>query len=170
MTAGFLALVIQVDRERIPLRPSEIYIILLLTFGGYLYFVPLYIWRALTCCQPTFDPSRYPRVAPGPIFSFLNFLLLLAVSSFQLWFWFVRASAARTFGCQEYGFFFARVRLDQKGFVVGNILLHFFILFVCMGVLIGTVRKIMQRSWLRQIYDDQGSTISSDYDDEIEIR
>jgi hypothetical protein len=174
VAATFLALVIQIDRDRREsddLRPVEIYIILLLTFGGYLYFVPLYIWRGLTCCQPMFDPSRYPRVSTGPVFSFLNFLLLLSVSIFQLWFGFDRAGSAKvTFGCQEYGFFFSRVRLNERGFVVGNILLHFFILLGCAGVLVITVMKIMRRNWLREMYDDHGSTISTDYDSEIDIR
>ena len=50
VAATFLALIIQTARDNF--KAVEIYITLLLTFGGYLYFVPLYIWRFLTCWSP----------------------------------------------------------------------------------------------------------------------
>ena len=81
VSTTFLALVIQIVRNN--LRPVKIYIILLLTFGAYLYFVPLYIWRLLIGCTPRWDPSRYPRVRNGKVFSRLNFLLLISVSLFS---------------------------------------------------------------------------------------
>jgi hypothetical protein len=82
VSATFLALVIQTVHGN--LRPVETYIVLLLTFGGYLYFVPMYLWRLVICGNPQLDPSRWPRVLAGPVFSVLNFLLLVPVSSFQL--------------------------------------------------------------------------------------
>ena len=65
IAATFLALLIQVANNK--LRLVEIYIILLLTFGSYLYFVPLYVWRVITGCSTRLDPSRYPRVRAGKL-------------------------------------------------------------------------------------------------------
>jgi hypothetical protein len=146
VAATFLALVIQTDKNS--LRPVETYIILLLTFGAYLYFVPLYIWRLLTCCVPRWDPSRFPRVANGRIFSVLNFMLLVAVSVFQLWFWIVRAQQTGSDGCEEYGFFFARVPLNEKAFVITNILFQFFLLFCCLGMISISYAKAV--GWYRE--------------------
>jgi len=142
IAATFLALIIQTEKDN--LRPVEIYIILLLTFGGYLYFVPLYIWRLLTGCAPEWDPSRFPLVKARKLFSALNFLLLVTVSLFQLWFWISKVESVGSDGCQEYGFFFAKLRLNEKGFVVANILFHFFLLLCCLVVLCITIGKVLK--------------------------
>lgn len=133
IAATFLALIIQTSRDN--LRPVEIYVILLLTFGGYLHFVPLYVWRLLIGCDPDLDPSRHPRVKPGKMFSRLNFSLLSTVCIFQLWFWIGKVSNIGRGGCTEFGFLFARIRLNQRGFVVVNVVLYFLLLLCCMAVL-----------------------------------
>jgi hypothetical protein len=139
VAATFLALIIQTEKNN--LKAVEIYVILLLTFGGYLYFVPLYIWRLLTGCTPELDPSRYPLVNASRMFSALNFLLLVSVSIFQLWFWISKVDRVGFDGCEPYGFFFARLRLNGIGFMVANILFHFILLFCCLGVLCITISK-----------------------------
>ncbi|KAH6706454.1 hypothetical protein BKA61DRAFT_139130 [Leptodontidium sp. MPI-SDFR-AT-0119] len=133
VVAIFLALLIQTDRDN--LRPAEIYIILLLTFGGYLHFVPLYVWRLLVGCDPDLDPTRHPRVKAGKIFTGLNFFLLITVCVFQLWFWIGRVPSLAREGCTEFGFLFARVRLNQRGFVVVHVILYFLLLLFCVGIL-----------------------------------
>jgi hypothetical protein len=133
VSATFLALLIQTVRNT--LKPVEIYIVLLLTFGGYLWFVPLYIWRLITGCTPEWDPTRYPRMRTGEVFSAFNFLLLVSVSVFQLWFWFDGVRSVGQDGCGEYGFFFSKLMLNSKGFIAANIIFHFFLLFCCLGVL-----------------------------------
>ena len=135
IAATFLALLIQIIRDVSSLEVVEVYIILLLTFGYYLFLVPLYIWRVLTRCNPSLDPSRYPRVGAGAVYSVLSFLLLVAVSSFQLWFWFARVPTLNNRSCEEYGFFFAKVRMNEKVFMTVNIVL-FFLLFVFCGVIL----------------------------------
>ena len=142
VAATFLALIIQTGKDN--LKPVEIYIILLMTFGGYLYFVPLYIWRLLTGFAPEWDPSRYPLVNAGKGFSVLNFVLLVSVSLFQLWFWIRKVESVGSDGCQEYGFFFAQLRLNEKGFVVANILFHFFLLLCCLFVLCISIGKRLE--------------------------
>jgi hypothetical protein len=130
--ATFLALIIRTSQNN--LLPVETYIVLLLAFGGYLNVVPLYLWKLFTWCEPRMDPSRYARASTGRIFQLMNFSLMIGVSVFQLWFWIGRVSAVASVGCVEFGFFFAKLPLNEKGFVVANILFHFFLLFTCLGV------------------------------------
>lgn len=139
IAATFLALLIQVILDVSNLQVVEVYIILLLTFGYFLFFVPLYIWRLLTGYNPAFDPTRFPHVRPGKIYGPLNFLLLVAVASFQLWFWFARVPQLDGQACQEYGFFFAKIRLNEKAFEVLNIVFYFLLLFSCAFVLSMTI-------------------------------
>ena len=130
--AIFLSVILQTTKNS--LLPVETYIVLLLAFGGYLNVVPLYLWKAFTWCEPRMDPSRYPRASTGRIFQLLNFTLMIALSVFQLYFWIKRVNAVASDGCVEFGFFFAQLPLNEKGFVVANILFHFFFLFICVGV------------------------------------
>jgi hypothetical protein len=117
-------------------------------------------------------------VQSGPIYSLLHFFLLLAIAFFKLWFWFHVASdssAKRVVWsgrCQEYGFFFSRVRLDHRSFVVGNILIVFLILVGCFVVAVLTAIKMAGRGWVREILDDDGRSISvtsSEFDEIIDV-
>jgi len=128
----FLALIIQTTQDK--LLPVETYIILFLAFGGYLHVVPLYLWKLFTWCEPRMDPSKYPRASTGRIFQLMDFMLMVGISVFQLWFWFTRVGAVDTLICPEFGFFFAQLLLNGKGYVVANILFHFFFVITCFGV------------------------------------
>ena len=139
IAATFLALLIQVGRDVLNLQVVEVYIILLVTFGYYLFLVPVYAWRFLTGYDPAFDPTRYPQVWTGEVYSVLNFLLLVAVASFQLWFWFSRVPQLDSQSCQEYGFFFAKIRLNEKHFEILNIVFYFLLLSCCAIVLFITI-------------------------------
>jgi hypothetical protein len=136
IAATFLALVIQTVQDKLEI--VEIYIILLLTFGSYLSLVPLFAWRFVTECQPLWDPSRFPMVDPGPTHSDLHVPLLLSVVAFQLWYWFVRIpELAVQKTCQQYGFLFAKIRLDGVVFQVINIVLNFIlgVIVVCLAII-----------------------------------
>jgi hypothetical protein len=133
VSATFLALILQTTKNDI--LPVETYIVLLLAFGGYFYLVPVYLWKLFTWCEPRMDPTRYPRACTGNIFQLMNFALLAGLSIFQLWFWIGRVSAVSSAGCVEFGFFFAQLPLNEKGYVVANILFHFFVLFTCLGII-----------------------------------
>lgn len=133
--ATFLALFIQTIQDA--LHTVEIYTILLLTFGSSLWLVPLFIWRLLTCCDPLLDPSRFPITkSPSPVYAILNALLVIAVLAFQLWFWIVKAEKSTKDGCDEFGFFFAKFRLNSVGFRVLNILFSAFIFTSCIVLLV----------------------------------
>ena len=141
ISATFLALLIQIIRNVSNLQVVEVYIILLVTFGYYLFLVPLYVWRILTGYNAAFDPTRWHQVWPGEVYSVLNFLLIVAVASFHLWFWFHRVPQLDEQVCQQYGFFFTKIRLNQKGFEVLNIFFYFLLLSFCAIMLFTTVLK-----------------------------
>ncbi|KAF9882484.1 hypothetical protein CkaCkLH20_00520 [Colletotrichum karsti] len=132
-TAAFLGLVVKVSTE--PLEPADIYIVYLLGMGVYFFLVPLYIWRALTCFNPYWNPFRWAKETPSPAFKGLNFTLLLAWTAVGIWFWcsFVPENSCSQ---SQYGFFFSRVSLGNKAFIAFNALLCFIILLVCVLVLL----------------------------------
>ena len=167
IAATFVALIAQIARDVDSLDVVEVYIILLLTFGYFLFLVPLYTWRLVTRCNPRFDPTRNPRVHAGPVYSQLTFLLLVAVASFQLWFWFARVPALSQRNCQEYGFFFAKIRLDAKAFTTVNIVFHMLLLISCIIVLLISLGKrtglVVEKEWPEPPYcfDPEGFSCSS---------
>ena len=64
---------------------------------------------------------------------------------FKLWFWVHVANDVRfRNGCQEYGFFFSKVRLDGSGFVAGNVVICILILIGCFGVGVAACLKVSQ--------------------------
>ncbi|KAG9246536.1 hypothetical protein BJ878DRAFT_560315 [Calycina marina] len=133
--ATFIALIIHTIQNS--LQTVEIYIVLLLCFGGYLYLVPLYIWRLLTGCNPRFDPTRWSRVRKSKFFNFVNFWMLIAVTSFQLWFWFDRVPKLPSESvCQSYRFLFFKIRLNSKIFVTLNLVLQFLLVIYCVSILV----------------------------------
>ena len=144
IASTFLALIIQTSEGN--LKPVEIYITLLLTFGAYVYFVPLYLWRIVTGYRARLDPSRWPRVLNGKMFSTLNHGMVVGVAVFQLWFWLRKARFPGTDGCEEFGFFFTKLRLNALGFVIVNLLFYFFLVLCCLGsffVLVGKAMNII---------------------------
>ena len=158
VAATFLALIILTARDVNSLQVVETYIILLLTFGSYAYLVPLFLWRLLTRSNPKLDPSRWPKVRTSRVESVLNTLLLLGVSAFQLWFWFARVPDLDRRGCQGYGFFFARVRLNAEWFQILNILLHFLVLLICLLLL--SITLALKLGWVG-IRNDEIRYVSS---------
>lgn len=87
--------------------------------------VPLYIWRFLTGFNPNLDPGRYPRIDLGQTSSEFSILLVTAVVSFQLWYWFKRIpeGTPKTPDCTYYGFLFTKIRLESIVLRVVNIVL-----------------------------------------------
>lgn len=153
VSATFVALILETARDT--LQPVEIYIVLLISFGGYLYFVPLYIWRVLTCFNPRLDPSRYPKVGTGPVYSMLNFGLLVAVSIYQGWFWLGKVRITDFGDCIEYGFMFSKVQMNALWFWTLNLALYALILLICLAVLSATAVRIVKGEWLDRVEDQE---------------
>lgn len=130
----------------------ETYIILILAFGSYLVLVPIYIWRIFTGCNPLWDPTRFPRVNPGRVYSVCNTVLLILVLVFQLWFWIHQVPKLNVDGCRGYGFFFWKFDLNSKAFVALNIVPSLFLLGICLTTVGMIVWKtvLKGRSWRQQ--------------------
>ncbi|OCK94895.1 uncharacterized protein K441DRAFT_677132 [Cenococcum geophilum 1.58] len=133
VAATFLALFIQTIQEHaeksFPI--VETYIILFLAFGSYLVLVPIYLWRIFTCCNPYLDPTRFPRVNPGRVYGYMNSVLLTAVLGFELWYWIHQVPKLATVKCVQYGFFFHKIQLNNRGFRMLNIIFCLFLLLCC---------------------------------------
>jgi hypothetical protein len=141
--ATFLALLIQTSQNNI--RPIDAYITLLLTYGSYYYYVPMYLWRLVVRCNPILDPSRWPRVRSSKLYQVLRLTLLIAVTCFQMWFWTTGInSMPRDAACDEYGFFFAQVLLRAPAVVAVNIV------FVVALLLCTSVSLLYELHWLPQ--------------------
>lgn len=131
--AAALALVIRLSMGQ--LQPADIYIVLLLATGAYLFLVPLYAWKALTCCSPYWDPQRWTRESQSPIYKGSSFALLLTLAGLQVWFWCGYAAVER-WTCDQYGFFFSQVPLGNRVFISFNAILYLLIVIVCVGILL----------------------------------
>lgn len=133
VAATFLALFIQTIQEHaeksFPI--VETYIILFLAFGSYLVLVPIYLWRIFTCCNPYLDPTRFPRVNPGRVYGYMNSVLLTAVLGFELWYWIHQVPKLATVKCAQYGFFFHKIQLNNRGFRMLNVIPCLFLLLCC---------------------------------------
>jgi len=152
VAATFLALVIQVSNNG--LRTVEIYVVLLLAYGAYYAYVPLYLWRLASGCSPFWDPSRWPRAAPGRMWSLLNFVMLVAATCFQLWFWITGINTAppplNAPACPEYGFFFAAVLLRNSLFIAFNIVLMILLLLSCIVHMLLVTGIVGSPRWMRK--------------------
>jgi hypothetical protein len=93
VASTFLALIISTSNDASSPQPVGIYVTLLLTFGYYLFLIPLYVWRVVTTGKASLDPTRWPVVRPTA-HNVLTSLLLLAVGAFQLWSWQVQRKTA----------------------------------------------------------------------------
>ncbi|KAF0317522.1 hypothetical protein K4K61_007196 [Colletotrichum sp. SAR11_59] len=131
--AAFFGLIVKVTVAT--LQPADVYIVFLLAMGIYFFLVPLYIWKALTCFNPYWNPFRWAKEDPSPAFKGLSFTLLLALTALGIWFWcsFVPENPCSSSQC---GFFFSCVKLGNKAFVAFNAILCFAILLVCVVVLL----------------------------------
>ena len=151
VAATFLGLIIQVSNNA--LTAVEVYLVLLLVYGAYYAYIPLYLWRLASGCSPFWDPSRWPRVAPGRTYSAVNFVLLVAITCFQLWFWTTGLNSipsTATPGCPEWAFFFAAVQLRNPLFIALNIVIAVVLLVCCVAHLCLEVGMIKPPRWLRK--------------------
>jgi len=132
ITATFIALVIQRDT----LLPSEIYIILLLFFGSTLYLLLVNLWRVATGFNDRWDPTRFPMAEPPKkTANLLYSLLLMAVLLFMLWFWSVRVPTLDGEDCEQYGFMFSKIRLNNSGFRIFHLVIYSLLLVTILGML-----------------------------------
>ncbi|WDK20850.1 hypothetical protein CGRA01v4_12139 [Colletotrichum graminicola] len=131
--AALIGLVVRLSAAT--LQPADVYIVLLLATGVYLFLVPLYAWKVVTCFRPYWDPFRWSSETPTPAFKGLNFTLLLAVTSLAIWYWCAFAPE-NPCSSEQYGFLFSPISLGNKGFIASNAILYLVILLACALVLL----------------------------------
>ncbi|KAF2108511.1 hypothetical protein BDV96DRAFT_605573 [Lophiotrema nucula] len=133
VASTFLALVVQVSKGK-DLQVVEIYITLLFTFGSSLQLLPVLLWRLVTCCNPMRDPSRFPKTKPpSAVFTACYNLLLIAVLTFQIWFWISKVPVLDTLACKQFGFLFTRIQLRSRAFGIVNVVLSAVLLALLVG-------------------------------------
>lgn len=130
--AASVALIIQTALNT--MHAAEIYIVLLLVFGQFYFAIPLYLWRLITGCNPRWNLSRWPQAPSSPVFRFLTFLLFVVLLGYQMWFWTSAIRRLRT-ECDQYGFLFTKLPLDNPGFIAVNIMFNLALLLGAVWVL-----------------------------------
>ncbi len=159
MLATFLALIIHIATSLAALAAVEVYLLLLLCYGTYYAFLPLYLWRLLTGCSPFWDPGRWPRVPSARTWSVINILALLAMSIFAMWFWITglgsmptvaSLSSSPSSSCTDHAFFFAEVPLANQLFIALNVLISIVLLLACVLEVALAARIVRHPRWLRR--------------------
>jgi hypothetical protein len=128
-----LAMVIQVADDK--LQAAEIYVMLLLAAGVWIFVVPLYIWRGLSLCSPYWNPFRASRERQSPAFKLCEWVVLVALASVAAWYYTTFLPDVDR-DCKQYGFFFNKVSLKSKVYMAFNGILYFVILLVCFVLLL----------------------------------
>lgn len=135
LLSGAIVLALLVEIVNHNLRAADIYIMLQLAGGSYIFLIPIYIWKTLTCCDRKWDPLKWTREIHVPVYSVSSMMVLVIISSLQLWF-FSTYMPTKGRQCEYYGFFFTKVKLDNVGFIVVNIILHIIVILVCVGIVL----------------------------------
>ncbi|KND95298.1 hypothetical protein TOPH_00029 [Tolypocladium ophioglossoides CBS 100239] len=135
LSAGVtLGLLVQLVRGT--LDAAGIYILLLLGTGSHLFLVPVYAWRALSCCNPYWNPLAWSQEEQLRVFRVLNFSLILTASSVGVWF-FATYLPGLDRNCRQFGFFFSQASLDHnEPFVAVNAALYVLIIVGCGSVVL----------------------------------
>lgn len=119
------------------LDAAAIYILLLLATGPHMFLVPVYMWRALTCFDPLWNPLRGYQEEQLRAFRVLNMVLILTASSVGVWFYTTHLPALNR-DCVQYGFMFGKATLDDNApFAALNALLYLLMLLTCATIVLG---------------------------------
>ncbi|KAM7198471.1 hypothetical protein V8F33_004977 [Rhypophila sp. PSN 637] len=123
MLSTFFALILQSSWGAI--SPVDAYITLLLTSATFYTFIPIYIWKVLSMCNPFWDPTRWPRVPMTGFYKRWELLTMTALAAYTTWLFGSGVGSLPTCGDQGegkgYGFFFTQAPIDAGLFVAVNI-------------------------------------------------
>lgn len=117
------------------IQPADVYIVLQLAAGSYVFLIPIYIWNTLSCCNPKWDPLKRTSEIKIPVYGFSNMILLIVISAVGIWF-FATYIPSKGRQCEQYGFFFAKTKLDNAAFIVVNIVIYVIILLICVAMML----------------------------------
>ncbi|KAF7563217.1 hypothetical protein G7046_g912 [Stylonectria norvegica] len=133
-TAVTIALFAQVAGNH-RVQPIDIYLALVLSMGIFIFMVPIYVWRMLTCFNKHLDPLRGSKETQSSFFKLCNFVLLLSNAGIGVWYYTTYLpDPARD--CEQYGFFFNKVELGDKGYIAFSSIFYLCIIIVCIGVVL----------------------------------
>lgn len=135
LLSGAVVLALLVEIVNHNLQAADIYIMLQLAGGSYIFLIPIYIWKTLTCCDRKWDPLKWTREPHVPVYGVSTMMVMVIISSLQLWL-FSTYIPSRGHQCEYYGFFFTKTKLNNVGFIVVNIILHIIVILVCVGIVL----------------------------------
>ncbi|CVL01987.1 uncharacterized protein FMAN_08110 [Fusarium mangiferae] len=109
------------------LESLDIYFLLLLAMGFYIFQMPLCIWRILTRCQAHLDPFQLSKESHGHFYHVMSLTVLSANVSVGTWY-FTTFLPQLDRDCRGLVFLFGKVSLESQGYsMTGSI---FFIGFL----------------------------------------
>ncbi|KAF5614231.1 mitotic spindle assembly checkpoint MAD2 [Fusarium subglutinans] len=101
------------------LEPLDIYFLLLLAMGFFIFQIPLNIWRILTRCQAHLDPFQLSKESHGHFYHLMSLTVLSANVSVGTWYF-------KTFlpqldrDCRDLVFLFGKVSLESQGYTTAG--------------------------------------------------
>ena len=115
---------------QLPKRDTVVtYITLLLTFGYWYHLVFVAAWGIISQTtkewRKRWNASIFPRyLQPHAICEGLWLILLIGVLAFLVYFWAEEVPTLNAdSGCERYGFFFAKIRLNNETFRIFNLVI-----------------------------------------------
>ncbi|PHH92755.1 hypothetical protein CDD83_5379 [Cordyceps sp. RAO-2017] len=124
-----IGLLVQVAYGR--LDAAAIYISLLLATGSHMFLVPVYVWRAVMCWDPFWNPLTWYGEEELRTYKVLKFAQIVTASSVGVWF-FTTYLPGLDRDCLQYGFLFSKTQLDHNAaFAAFNAILYLAICIVC---------------------------------------
>ncbi|KAF4956679.1 hypothetical protein FGADI_3668 [Fusarium gaditjirri] len=141
--AASLSLIIGVAHNS--LQPLDIYFLLLLAMGFFLFQIPLYIWRVLTRCQTRLDPFQLSQESHGHFYHVITLTILSANVSIGTWY-FTSYLPQLDRNCRGLVLLFGKVNLESRGHITAGS-----IFFIGILVGIGGSRIIRRLRMLRAI-------------------
>ena len=132
-SAAVLSLILQAIRQN--LHAVEIYILLLLVTGLYMPLVPVYTVRGLTLCHPACKPLCWSEERQSYAMRNFYFVIALVVPSVGVWL-FTTFLPRLEDKCLHFGFFFAKVPLENAAFIAFNAIVYISMLLICAGILL----------------------------------
>ncbi|KAM5360844.1 hypothetical protein ACJZ2D_013473 [Fusarium nematophilum] len=128
--AASTSLVIGVAQGK--LQPLDIYLLLLLAMGFFLFFMPLHAWRLVTKCHPQLDPFFLTDEVHGQFWHVMTFVMLAANAAMGTWFY-TAFMPQLDRDCRDLVFVFGKVDLENRIYVVAAAVFYIGILAVVGG-------------------------------------
>jgi hypothetical protein len=101
------------------LQPLDIYVLLLLAMGCFLFQMPLHIWRIVTRCQAHLDPFQLSKESHGHFYHLMTLTVLTANVSMGTWY-FTYFLPHLDRGYHDVIFLLGKVNLESQGYIIAG--------------------------------------------------